>query len=456
MQRRFLLWFFAVALAGMPAVAQKLTVPPIPLRHRTLANGLEVYTVEDKSSPTVSIQVWYRVGSKNDPDRRSGFAHLFEHIMFKGTAHMADEQMDRLTEDIGGFNNATTRDDATQYFEVVPSNYLETLLWAEGERMSSLTVNEKNFKSERDVVKEEFRFRVLAPPYGRLYYALDKESFAVHPYKRPGIGSIEDLDAATLDDVQQFHRTFYRPDNAVLVVAGDFDQAQLDGWIDKYLGSIAKPQAAIPRVTAKEPARKALRRVNLTGPNVPLPATAITWLIPKASHPDAPALTVAAAVLALGESSRLYNSLVYSKQIAQDAQADADLREDAGLFIALATMASGHSAAEGEKALLAEIGKLAAAPVKKSELDKAKNQLLSNILRERETNNGKASDIGNSVVVFHDAEAVNKGIAQIQAVTAADVQRVMKKYVAGGKPVVIRYEAAKENEGGKKPEGGKQ
>src|SRR5439155_1280156 len=163
-------------------------VPKLDYKHRTLGNGLDVYTLQDHTTPTVAIQLWYRVGSKNDPDGRSGFAHLFEHIMFKSTKHMPAEMMDRLTEDVGGMNNATTRDDATQYFEVIPSNYLETLLWAEAERLGSLTVDEANFKSERAVVEEEFRFRVLAPPYGRLYYSIDKDSFAVHPYKRPGIG----------------------------------------------------------------------------------------------------------------------------------------------------------------------------------------------------------------------------------------------------------------------------
>src|SRR5438105_2886452 len=273
-------------LFAASAFAAGVSIPPIQYRHRTLANGLEVYSAEDHATPTVSIQVWYRVGSKNDPTHRSGFAHLFEHMMFKSTAHMKAEMMDRLTEDVGGFNNATTFDDATPYFEVVPSNYLETLLWAEADRMGSLNVDEANFKSEREVVKEEFRYRILAPPYGRFYYAITKNSFNRHPYRRPGIGSIEDLDASTLDDVRRFHDTFYRPDNADLIIVGDFDAAQLDAWVDKYFGPIPKPSKAIPRVETKEPPRPAVKRVTEHGPNVPLPAVAITWLIPSASSPD--------------------------------------------------------------------------------------------------------------------------------------------------------------------------
>ena len=432
----------SAATAGTPPRSAALQIPPVHYTHRTLANGLEVYSIRDAATPTVAIHVWYRVGSKNDPEHRSGFAHLFEHIMFKSTKNMASEMMDRLTEDVGGYNNATTREDSTIYFEVIPSNYLETLLWAEGERMGSLTVDEANFKSEREVVKEEYRYRVLAPPYGQFYNSIDKHTFAVHPYRRPGIGSIEDLDAATVSDVQAFHSTFYRPDNAVLIVAGDFDQTQLDAWVDKYLGVIPKPSTPIPRVTAKEPPRKQAERFAEHGPNVPLPAVAITWLAPAASSPDGPALDIAAAILAQGESSRQYQSLVYKKKIAQDTQADADLREDLGMFGVLATMASGHTAAEGEKALMNEVRVMAEKPVGEAELQKAKNLLIADALRNRETNNGKAFSLGEAIVVEHDPAQVNRGLAALQAVTAADVQRVMKKYVVGTKPVVITYTSA--------------
>ena len=261
-----------IAVLLIAASAAAASFPPINYRHRTLANGLEVYSIEDHATPTVAINVWYRVGSKNDPEGRSGFAHLFEHIMFKATAHMKSEMMDRLTEDVGGMNNAYTHPDRTVYYEVIPSNYLQTLLWAEGERMGALTVDEANFKSERDVVKEEYRFRILAPSYGRFNNALTKDSYAVHPYKRPGIGSIEDLDASTLADVQAFHSTYYRPDNAVLIVAGDLDPKQFDTWVDRYLGAVPKPSTAIPRVTVKEPARAEEKHFDEHGANVPLPA----------------------------------------------------------------------------------------------------------------------------------------------------------------------------------------
>src|SRR6266513_3075880 len=257
-----LLVSIAIVLVSLLIPASGLAqakLPRLDYLDRTLANGLRVLSAQDRSSPTVAIQVWYHVGSKDDPDARSGFAHLFEHIMFKSTKNMKSEMMDRLTEDVGGYNNAFTNPDVTVYYEVVPSNYLETLLWAEADRLSGLNVDEPNFKSERSVVEEEYRQSYLAPPYGMLEYLIEQQSFKTHPYKRPTIGSIEDLDAASLENVKAFHQTFYRPDNATLVVVGDFDQKQLDAWVEKYLGRISRPDTALPRVDVKEPERTAER-----------------------------------------------------------------------------------------------------------------------------------------------------------------------------------------------------
>src|SRR6185436_16780347 len=245
------------AAAKPPAKAASSTsalkVAPVVYRERRLANGLQVITVENHASPTVSVHVAYHVGSRDDPAGRSGFAHLFEHMMFKGTTNLRAEQFDRLTEDVGGANNAFTTEDVTAYEDVVPSNHLERLLWAEAERMMNLKVDEANFKSERAVVEEEYRQRVLASPYGRLFNAFSSASYLEHAYKRPTIGSIADLDAATLSDVVAFHARHYRPDNATLVVVGDFEQKQLDAWIDKYFGSVPRPAAPLPRFEASEP-----------------------------------------------------------------------------------------------------------------------------------------------------------------------------------------------------------
>src|ERR1051325_1904302 len=296
----------ALVLLMAVAASAQTRMPQMVFRDRTLKNGFRVLSVVDKSSPTVAINVWYHVGSKDDPDQRSGFAHLFEHIMFKSTKNMKAEMMDRLTEDVGGQNNAFTQDDVTVYYETVPANYVETLLWAEAERLASLTVDEENFKSERAVVQEEYRQSVLAPPNGRFFYALDQKSFSAHPYKRPTIGSIEDLDAATVENVIKFHDTYYRPDNATLIVVGDFDQKQVDRWIDKYFLPIPKPNLPLPRVSITEPARTGEKRFMEYAPNVPLKGVAFTYLTPSEKSEDAAALRMAGGLLLQGPASRRY------------------------------------------------------------------------------------------------------------------------------------------------------
>ena len=413
-------------------------MPQLRFTDRSLENGLRVLSVADHSSPTVAVQVWYHVGSKDDPPNRSGFAHLFEHIMFKSTKNMKSEMMDRLTEDVGGFNNAFTQDDVTVYYEVVPSNYLETLIWAEADRLSGLNVDEANFKSEREVVKEEYRQSVLAPPYGKFEYLLQQKSFVAHPYKRPTIGSIEDLDAASLHDVQEFHSTYYRPDNATLVVVGDFDPKQLDAWVDKYFGGIAKPNLQLPRVTIKEPPRESESRFTEYGSN-DLPAVGLTYLTPRESDPDSKALEVADAILSSGESSRLYHSLVYTQQLAAEVDANSETREDVSLFVLFAILSEGKKTEDVEKSLLAEIKKLQDAPVSAAELEKAKNQIVTEQLQKLETSNGKALALGEAAVLLGDPARVNTDLERLQAVTAADVQRVMKKYLSDKNRMVLYY-----------------
>jgi zinc protease len=429
----------AATVSPAPVAAAELDIPPVHYQQRTLPNGLQVLSVEDHGSPNVAVQMWYHVGSKDDPKGRTGFAHLFEHLMFKSTRHMHAEQMDRLTEDVGGANNASTGDDVTNYFEVVPANYLQTLLWAEAERLSSLNVDQPNFQSERAVVEEEYRQSVLANPYGKLFNAIDPNSYTVHPYRRPTIGSIEDLEAASLPDVIDFHRTFYRPDNATLIVAGDFDPKQLDAWVDQYFGWIPKPATPVPQVTALEPKRSEDKRYTETSPTAPLPAIAMTWLIPPAPAADTIPLQVAAALLSQGDSSRLYQALVYRSQIAQQVGADVDARVGPGLFTAYAILASGHQPAEAEKALRAEIEKLATQPIPADELAKVKTQLLTDQLTQRQTPMGLAFALGQATLIEGDPARVNTDLAALQKVSADDVQRVLRQYVTGAHSVTIDY-----------------
>lgn len=435
-----LLPYAAQAQDAAPAPAREIAVAPLGYTERTLPNGLKVYAIRDTSTANVSVQVWYDVGSKDDPASRSGFAHMFEHLMFKGTRNLIPEQMDRLTEDVGGYNNASTASDYTNYYEVVPANHLERLLFAEADRMASLVVDEKVFASERDVVKEELRSRVLSSPYGKLFYIyFPNISYAVHPYARPGIGSIADLDAATIEDIRAFHATYYRPDNAVLVVAGNFDPAQLNQWIDKYFAKIARPSRPIPRVTVAEPPRTTATRQTVYEANTPLPAILLSYQLPADNDPDTPALTVLDAILSGGENSRLYRNLIYRDQLAAQADTFLDTRQSTGAYALYAIIAGGKSADEGEMALRRELAALRDTPVSEAELAEARNEILTAALKSRETAEGKASTLAASIIIDRDPRHSDVQLAQIAKVTAADVQRVARKYLGDNQSAALIY-----------------
>lgn len=433
--------FFPVAVGAQTAPAPtQVSVKPLAYTERTLPNGLRVYAIRDTGTPNVSVQVWYDVGSKDDPKGKSGFAHMFEHLMFKSTRNLVSEQMDRLTEDVGGYNNASTNDDYTNYYEVIPANHLQRLLFAEADRMASLVVEPKSFGSERDVVKEELRQSTLSRPYGKLfslYYPAI--AYSTHPYARGTIGSLENLEAAGIDDVRAFHATYYRPDNTILVVSGNFDPAQLNGWVDQYFAGIKKPTAAIPRVTVAEPTRtKAVTRT-VYEPNTPLPAVLVSYHVPADRDADIAALTVLKAVLATGESSRLYESVVYRDQLAQSAEAFLDTKQATGNMVVYAILAGGKTVEAGEAALKREVARFRDAPVTAAELAEAKNEILTQSIQSRETAEGKASTLASAVLIDGDPQAADKQLAAIARVTAADIQRVARKYLGDNQSATIRY-----------------
>jgi len=426
--------------APASATAGDIVVPPLGFVRRTLPNGLDVYSARDTSTSNVTVQVWYRVGSKDDPQARSGFAHLFEHLMFKATKDFPDETFDRLTEDVGGNNNAFTSDDVTAYFQTIPASHLERLIFAEASRLGSLVVNQDVFESERDVVKEEYRQGVLAQPYGRLFSLFVPATvYQDSPYRRSTIGSIEDLDAATIEDVRRFHATYYRPDNAFLIVAGNFDQAQLDGWVDQYLAPLPNPDRPLPANNVVEPEPTGPREVTFHAPNVPLPAVVLAW--PTVAYLDADriALTVLDGVLSTGESSRLYRSLVYEQQLAAQASSSPRFAQQAGFMSAYAIMAGGKTPEEGIAALRAEVARFRDEPVTDAELAEAKNELVADALRSRETVDDRANVLGFALINTNDASVADREIAELQAVTAADIQRVARRYLTDRRSVTIRY-----------------
>jgi zinc protease len=426
----------AVAAPAMAADALKVTPPKLEVREQKLANGLDLLLYEDHSVPVATVQVWYHVGSKDEKKGRSGFAHLFEHLMFKGSAHVAAEEHKNFIASIGGRYNATTDFDRTLYFQTFPSNYLERILWMEADRMSSLDVSDENFKSERDVVKEERRLRVDNPPFGRLLEVVLDKTFTTHPYRIDTIGSMADLDAATVQDVRDFHSLYYVPNNATLVVSGDFDPEQVIRWAGKYFGPIPRGKP-IPRDIAQEPAQKAERRAVDYHPNTPLPAVVITYHVPRAGSPDTYALQVASNILSSGESSRLYRRMVYEKQMAVAAGGDAILLEDPGVFFFYSILQGGQKPEDGEKELLAGADQLRNEPVSETDLAKAKNQIIAGLVFGRQGDQDKADAIGYAKVILNDVSYVNRQLADFQKVTAADVQRVARTYFSPENRTVV-------------------
>jgi zinc protease len=426
----------APALPAHAADALKVTPPMLEVQTHKLANGLQVLFHEDHSVPVVNVQLWYHVGSKDERPGRSGFAHLFEHIMFKGSENVPQEGFKNLIGSIGGRYNATTDFDRTLYWETFPANYLERILWMEADRMRALDISEENFKSERDVVKEERRLRIDNPPFGRLFEVVLNKTYTTHPYRILPIGSMADLDAATLQDVRDFHATYYVPNNATLVVAGDFDPVQTLKWIEKYLGPIPEGKP-IPRDIAKEPVQTAERRTTDYHPNTPLPAVVLTFHVPEARHPDLYALEVASNILSGGESSRLYKRLVYDKQIAVAAGGQTVTLEDPGVFFFFTILQGGQKPEDGEKELFAEIDRMKSEPVSADELAKAKNQLISGLIFGRQTAQDKGDAIGHAAVILGDVSLVNRQLAEYQKVTAEDVQRAARAYFSPENRTVV-------------------
>ncbi len=428
------------------ADAGAVVAPAIEYERWTLDNGLQIIAIPDSTTGTVTTSMWYEIGSKLDPEGRSGFAHLFEHILSRKTLNMPYNMIYGLTADVGGTRNASNSPDRTNYFEIVPAEYLEAMLWTHRERMGFPVIDQEVFDKERDVVKEELRQRVLAPPYGRFQrFVLPESVYDVSPYRRPGIGSIEELDSATLDDARAFYQAYYGPDTATLIVAGNFQTDDLRQLVDEYFADIPRRSDPVD-VTVKVdvPERTEPRVVNATAPNVPLPLVGTVWKLPPATHPDAAALEVMDAIMSRGDNSRMHAALVRTGKAVQ-AVHFADLSEVGGMLAQFAVTNPQSDAEEVRAILVAERQRIMDEPVTRAELAEAKNELISTSLRRRETAQGRAFELGEALVVSGDPGFADKRLADIAAVTAEDVQRVARTYYAPQRRTDITYTAGEDD-----------
>src|SRR5688572_4670846 len=304
-----------MALAALVPLYAAVRPPKLLYQMTTLPNGLRVILSEDHSTPIVHVSVWYHVGSKNERAGRTGFAHFFEHMMFKGSQNVQPESHTSIIASVGGRSNAYTTEDETVLWQTLPAQYLPLALWLEADRMATLRIDEAAFRREREVVKEERRMRVENQPYGRLSEIIFDQAFTTHPYKHSTIGSMADLEAASVEDVREFHSTYYVPSNATLTIVGDFESAQARSMVEQYFGRVPKSPRPVPRDIPKEPAQPKERRA-VVEESWPLPAVVVAYHVTYDGHPDAYPLHMTSKILSDGQSARIPRELVYNKRLA--------------------------------------------------------------------------------------------------------------------------------------------
>ena len=418
-------WVFGVSLP--PGFAAAVKLPYTEIHDVKLDNGLHALIVESHDAPVIDVQVWYHVGSKNEVPGRTGFAHLFEHLMFDGTKNLGANEFSDYIIRSGGTDNAYTTEDTTVFWETVPSNMLPVVLWLEADRMRNLEINEKVFNNERQVVEEERRLRFDNPPYGTVVETLYDHAYTVHPYRHMTIGSLEDLNHASIQDIQDFYDTYYVPGNAKVVIVGDVDWHQAAVDVQKYLGPVKAGNTPKSTAIPPEPVQQAERIVKLNL-DVALPAFVEGFHMPADGTPDAYPLRLAAKILSDGESSRIYTRLIYDKQIAVQADSSGNFTEDPNLFFVFAVMNGGHSPVEGESQVDAELARLKSELVSEAELAKAKNQTLRDFILTRQTAQSRADELGYAGVVLKDPELVNTELQRFLGVTPQDIRRVAQRY----------------------------
>lgn len=423
-----------LCFARPATAAPDIDDPALRTQITTLDNGLTVLLLPDSTTPAVSFQMWVRAGAK-DETQYTGLAHLFEHMMFRGTDRLPPESHERLIEARGGRVNAYTTADNTVYFADFAPDTLPLVIELEAERLRNLVISEEVLASERQVVLEERRMRTEDQPQGRAFEALLALAFQAHPYRVPTIGWRSDIEAVTVEACRDFFHTFYAPNNIVVAVAGSFDAADALARIRTHFRRL-EPVAHIPRSPTKEPEQRGERRATVHF-DVRSPILAAAWHAPAMGHADAEPLDVASLVLSGGRSSRLYRKLVYERGQALGAQGGYWELQDAGLFFAFASVRPDGDIREVERLFMDEIARLRREPVPAAELAKAKRQIEVDLLSGMETSSEMASRIASEYVHFGRIRPIEERLAAYRAVTAADVQRVVSTYLRDDQRSVV-------------------
>ena len=428
----------SLLMLGGVASAQK-----VAFEEYNLDNGLHVILHQDKSAPVIVTSVMYHVGSKDENPERTGFAHFFEHLLFEGTENIKRGDWFKIVTANGGHNNANTSDDRTYYYEVFPSNNLELAIWMEAERLLHPVINQIGVDTQNEVVKEEKRLRIDNQPYGNLIAEVKKNMFKVHPYRWTTIGSMEHLDAATLAEFQAFNKKFYIPNNAVLVVAGDFDPAQAKQWINQYFSKVPKG-TPVTRQKFEEAPITAPFTARYEDPNVQLPMTVTAYRTPSMKTKDAKVLDMISSILTDGKSSRMYKKIVDDKKMALQIGAFNYSQEDYGLYIVYGIPMQGFTGADMMKEADAEIVKLQNELISEKEFQKLQNQFESRFVASNSNVEGIAENLATYYLLYGDVNLINNEIDIYRSITREDIREVAKKYLNPNQRLTLEYVGAKD------------
>lgn len=409
--------------------------PVLQFEEYDLPNGLHVILCPSHIVPLVSLNLWYHVGSKDEDPTRTGFAHLFEHMMFQGSKHIKKAEHFRHVQNVGGTLNATTNQDRTNYFETLPSTELELAMWLESDRMLALDVTEENFENQRAVVKEERRQRYDNQPYGTVYETLLRYVFPTSGYHWSTIGSMQHLDETQIEEVQAFHKHYYLPNNASLTLVGDFDRGHAMRLIETYFGSIPAGPVIHRREQIVEPIASQVRHVIYD--NVQLPAVYIAFQSSPAYETDEYSLDILSDVLSKGRSSRLYRELVYKQRIAKEAHSFNLSSEKAGIFIVNAIAQIDVDPQLLEESLWQQLKKIREEPIEEKELQKVKNKFEAAFVRSLAEVGSRADHLQRAYTFKKDASLANQELAKLLAVSPEDVKQRAQKYLSVEKAVVV-------------------
>jgi zinc protease len=426
-----------VGALGLPMLAAaQAKSGDIKFTDTKLKNGLRILIAEDHIAPVFSISISYNAGSRDERKGRTGFAHLFEHMMFKGSENVGPGEHFTLVFNNGGNMNGTTNKDRTLYYETLPSNQLDLGLYLEADRMRSLVINKENLVNQINAVQEERRLRIDNAPYGKSFEAIDSIVYTSFAYQHSVIGSMADLTAASVEDVAAFFKTYYAPNNAVMAIVGDVKTAEVIAKAKQYFESIPS-QPAPPTVDMTEPTPTAEKRLNLEDQLARLTRVDVMYLVPPAGHADEDALSVLATVLGSGRSSRFYENVVRQKQLATGVNAFAGESRGPGVFQIGITVAPGKTAADAEAAVYAEIEKVKTEGVQDWEVEKARASARRGIVASLQSSLQRAIMLSEYTLFYNDPNRINKRASSISAVTAADVKRVANKYFSATNRSVI-------------------